>query len=566
MRRLRKTKLLLQKHCYIFVTLLVLNIMLLYLAYMAQVILREEVYKKNIQSGITKCAITVNDLDNIVYFGENIVNFTERDFSYLSESDAHPSTYRALINNTYRICEGSDYYYNIYAAYDGKVISARKIDEEKIVVSGKNWYEKALHTEGVVITSPYEDAVTNEPVITISKRIGNTSNVVALDILLDKIQHILIEQVAQEDSMELGCIVNNDAVIIGHSKNMQIGVVATDDSVKYGGIMKLFINQILKDESGQITYDTKTNQYTILYQKTASDWHVIYVANKDLIKNEIRRLHYGFAAVYFVIFMLMNSFIITLYMKREKAMLLKEKAEKAEKNLLNYKDQLEKLVAKRTDDVKKQSLKLKQLNASIIDNLADIVEFRDLESGQHIKRIKAFTYCLANKMSQLYPEYSLDKANIDLMCQAAALHDIGKIGIPDHVLLKPGKLTVEEFELMKEHTLIGDELVTRILTNYDQKLTRYSHDICKYHHERYDGRGYPEHLIGDDIPICAQIVGIADVYDALREKRVYKDAFSHEVAVQMIKNGECGTFSEKLLHCFELVEEEFREISQSYTD
>ena len=133
------------------------------------------------------------------------------------------------------------------------------------------------------------------------------------------------------------------------------------------------------------------------------------------------------------------------------------------------------------------------------------------------------------------------------------MHDVGKISIPDRILNKPGRLTEEEFEIMKQHTVKGCEILQNIPDIIDEGVYKYSYDICRHHHERWDGRGYPDGLSGDDISIWAQVVSVADVYDALTAERVYKKAFSHEKAVQMIHDGECGTFSPKLLKAFDEV-------------
>ena len=140
---------------------------------------------------------------------------------------------------------------------------------------------------------------------------------------------------------------------------------------------------------------------------------------------------------------------------------------------------------------------------------------------------------------------------IDKISKSSVLHDVGKISIPDSILTKPGRLTSEEYEIMKQHTVKGYEFLMQFPDIIDESTYKYSCDICRYHHERWDGRGYPDGLKGDEIPIWAQVVSVADVYDALTAERVYKKPFSHEKALEMIKNGECGTFNPKLLEAFE---------------
>ncbi|MDR2897812.1 MAG: response regulator [Spirochaetaceae bacterium] len=194
----------------------------------------------------------------------------------------------------------------------------------------------------------------------------------------------------------------------------------------------------------------------------------------------------------------------------------------------------------------KQAWRLRQSNQFIIDALSTIVEFRNLESGEHIKRVRAVTKILLEKASAYYP---LTPEDIEAIASASAVHDIGKISIPDSILLKAGPLTPEEFTIMKTHTVKGCEILHYLNNMEDREYFTYCYDICRHHHERWDGRGYPDALKGDDIPIWAQATSVADVYDALTSKRVYKDAIPHEEAIKMILRGDCGVFNPKLLEC-----------------
>ena len=223
---------------------------------------------------------------------------------------------------------------------------------------------------------------------------------------------------------------------------------------------------------------------------------------------------------------------------------------------------LEDMVSLQTKVLRKQAEELQNINDRIIDVMSNVVEFRNLESGNHVKRVKTFTNILAKYVAQEYPEYKLDDDAINMITSASALHDVGKIFIPDAILLKPGRLTPEEFNIMKTHTTRGCEVLD-MLAEADIQQGEYgkvSYDICRHHHERYDGRGYPDGLKEEEIPISAQIVSVADVYDALVTERCYKSAFTTEEAYRMISNGECGTFSPKLMHCFALARKEFESV------
>lgn len=188
-------------------------------------------------------------------------------------------------------------------------------------------------------------------------------------------------------------------------------------------------------------------------------------------------------------------------------------------------------------------------NQIMIRILSQIVEFRNGESGLHVEHINILTGLLLERLVQKTDHYDLTWSDQYRITLASALHDIGKIGIDDKILNKPGRLTKEEFEIMKSHTLIGASILENLGLYQEEPLIKTAYQICRWHHERYDGKGYPDGLRGDEIPISAQVVSVADVYDALVNERVYKKAITHEKAIEMILNGECGVFNPILLEC-----------------
>lgn len=199
--------------------------------------------------------------------------------------------------------------------------------------------------------------------------------------------------------------------------------------------------------------------------------------------------------------------------------------------------------------VTRQIYEKERNNRMMIGILSQIVEFRNGESGLHVIHINLITQLLLEQLVKKTGKYQLSWEDRLLIATASALHDIGKIGIDEKILNKPGKLTKEEFEIMKTHTLIGAQMLDNLDMYRNEKLLKLAHEICRWHHERYDGKGYPDGFVGEEIPISAQVVSLADVYDALVSERVYKKAFSHEKALEMIQNGECGTFNPLLLQC-----------------
>ena len=202
-------------------------------------------------------------------------------------------------------------------------------------------------------------------------------------------------------------------------------------------------------------------------------------------------------------------------------------------------------------------------NRMMVGILSQIVEFRNGESGPHVLHIQTLTRLLLERLVQKTGQYGLSWSEQYMISMASALHDIGKIGIDEKILNKPGKLTKEEFDIMKTHTLIGATMLENLKMYQGEILLEVAYQICRWHHERYDGKGYPDGLVGEEIPISAQVVSLADAYDALISDRVYKKAYSHEQAVKMILNGECGAFNPVLLECLTDIQDHLKEVVNS---
>lgn len=241
--------------------------------------------------------------------------------------------------------------------------------------------------------------------------------------------------------------------------------------------------------------------------------------------------------------------------------------------LYSHKNELEDRVERQTAKIliqnqtlRIQERKISTINNDMLDTLSTVIEYRDVESGRHIHRIKKFTEVMLKVLAAQYPKYNMTKEKIAMISSASALHDIGKIAIPDSILLSPRRLTYEEFNIMKTHTVKGCELLNHLESVEKNEYFTYCYDICRYHHEKYDGKGYPDGLVGDQIPIWAQVVSVADCYDALTSERSYKSAFTHEQAVEMMRSGACGAFSDEMMTCFTLSLTEFKLLAEEYAD
>ena len=213
--------------------------------------------------------------------------------------------------------------------------------------------------------------------------------------------------------------------------------------------------------------------------------------------------------------------------------------------------------------VEEQVREREKINNSMINIFSNIIELRNHESGSHTLNVQTISKLLLTHLVQMTDKYDLSKSQISMISTLSALHDIGKIKVPEEVLNKPGKLTDEEWKLMKAHTVDGDAILSHAELDQNSNFARTARSICRWHHEKYDGKGYPDGLKGDEIPIAAQVVSLADAYDALTSERCYKRAFSHEKAVQMLLNGECGAFNPLLLKCLTDVSDELAELVKS---
>ena len=230
----------------------------------------------------------------------------------------------------------------------------------------------------------------------------------------------------------------------------------------------------------------------------------------------------------------------------------------AQKNVTTVSNQYKMLQA--------QAARLQETNNRITRLFGTIVEYRNLEVGNHVARVEAYCRILAMYVKEEYPEYGLTKQQVEAIATTSALHDIGKLMIPDSILMKPGKLTNEEFEVIKSHSIYGFDVLESVGDVWGEEYTRIAREITRWHHEKYDGKGYPDGLVGEDIPISAQIVSLADCYDSLTTDSVFREAYSLEEAYHMIRKGNCGVFSPKLLRVFEKAKEEFEKVATELKD
>jgi putative two-component system response regulator len=325
------------------------------------------------------------------------------------------------------------------------------------------------------------------------------------------------------------------------------GEQAIDRIKEFGdSIGLLFLDLLMPEKSGLDVLKFMNKEGYINYIP------VIMITGESTDESDEKAYEYGASDIIY------KPFAPNVVMRRAKNIM----------ELYEHRINLENELEERTRELVVSKKKLEESNDFLVNALSSVVEFRSLESGEHIQRVRYFTKLFLKYIMEFYPKYGITNEQASLIVSASALHDIGKIAIPDSILLKPGRLTPEEFEEMKKHTIYGCEILEKFKQE-ENEFYRYCYDICRYHHERYDGGGYPDKLKGDEIPIWAQIVSIVDVFDALVSKRVYKAPYAVEEAERMIMRGECGVFSPEILDCFQIAKPELRaatEVEFSFAD
>ena len=390
---------------------------------------------------------------------------------------------------------------------------------------------------------------------------------------------------AKNESME-DAISRADKLMY-QAKNEKNTVITELDKIDCNGVVSELSEQKKNKQQILIVDDSEINR-EILAEILCEDYHVLQADGGKACVQMLEEQGRGISLVMLDIIMPdMDGYEVLAYMNREQwiedipvIMISSENSESAIRRAyeLGAVDFINrpfdsKIVYQRVANTIKLYAKQRRLISLITDQiyekekdnqmmihiLSHIVEFRNGESGSHVLHIGKITEMLLDQLVQKTEKYPLDGATRTMIVTASALHDIGKIGVDEKILNKPGRLTKEEFETMKTHTVIGAEMLEQLGMYQDEPLVKVAHEICRWHHERYDGNGYPDGLKGDEIPISAQVVSVADVYDALVSERVYKKALPHEKALDMILHGECGQFNPLLLECLKEISEHIKE-------
>lgn len=433
----------------------------------------------------------------------------------------------------------------IYGVFNGVYLDGIGwVPDPDYVPQERPWYITAYEGGGKpMVVSPYLDAQTDSIMISVSQLLSDGESAVSLDIVMDEMQEMAENMRLNGEGF--GFIVDRNGLVVAHNDRTQKGRNYLTDEDMQGSEMQELVRQVLASGGEAVTMEISGEECMIFSQEVQRDWFVIMVVNTADLFERVQMNLWRNILVSLLIFAVVVYFCTTSYLNRRKAMRYAEE-------LKEYQATLEERVEEQTRRIENHTRERIRMQENVIEGMATIIESRDYSTGQHVRNTKQYVTMIAAYMLKkgIYPE-TVNKQFMERIPNAAPLHDVGKIFISDVILNKPGKFTPEEFEIMKTHTSLGGGIVERILgDNADPELMQMAKDVACYHHEKWDGSGYPEGLRGEEIPLAARIMAVADVFDALVNKRVYKEAMPEETAFQILKEDTGSHFDPVVVESF----------------
>lgn len=411
------------------------------------------------------------------------------------------------------------------------------IPNEGYVPKARNWYLSAIRAKGSpVIIFPYTDADTGGVVISISRMLSDYSSVISIDISVDDMQKF-----AKDISLGgegYGFIFDKNSMVVAHTDENERGKnILKDENISddikslVGRIIAYGNDKQPMNDSRNFELDIDGRNCAAFSKCVMNDWYVVMIINNDQL---FKKIQSNFVLNIIVLVLLIGFvvyFCTQIFMGNLK---------------------MEVKIERQTRKIQRQAETMFEMQNSIIEELATLIEDRDANTGEHVKNTKVYSVMIAKQLyiKRLHPEI-LTNTFIKQLNHAAPLHDVGKISVPDSILLSPKRLTDFEYETMKNHTIMGGAIIRRMFRkSVDKESVQMAVEVAQYHHERWDGKGYPLGMSGEDIPLCARILAVADCFDALVSERVYKKAFPPEEAFKMIEE-ESGThFDPEIVEVF----------------
>lgn len=429
------------------------------------------------------------------------------------------------------------------------------VPDADYVPQDRPWYQAAVKGQGApVIVSPYLDAQTGSIMISVSQMLSDGKSVVSLDIVMDGVQDVA--QNIRLNGNGYGFIVDDNGLVVAHSDASQKGKNFLDPGETDPEMVKL-MEQVLQADGTSLHIDLDGESCMVFSKVVQNDWYVVMIVNNSDLFRRVRSNLIQNIVVSVIIFAGVLFFCTSSYWNHKRAAHYAEKVK-------DYQMTLEERVLEQTQEIKKQTEQLVSMQEDVIEGMATLIESRDGNTGEHVRNTKKYVTMIVSYMYRHHMfEQEIDDVFVEQIGNAAALHDIGKIQISDTILSKPGKFTPEEYEIMKSHSRLGGEIVGKILgESADDKLIQISKDVVNYHHEKWDGTGYPAGLKGEEIPLSARIMAVADVFDALVSRRVYKDSMSMEQAFEILRQDAGKHFDPQIIEIFLGLQDEIKEFLQ----
>lgn len=445
----------------------------------------------------------------------------------------------------------------IYGVFDGVYLDGIGwVPDADYIPQDRVWYTTALAGGGrPMVVSPYLDAQTGSIMISVSQLLSDGKSVVSLDIVMDEMQQMAKN--IQLNGEGYGFIIDKNGLVVAHHDDAQKGKNYLTDEDMQDSPLREMTRKILSCSGDAVTMELDGEECMIFSKEVQKDWYVAMVINTADLFERVKVTLWRNIFVSILIFIVVGYFCTSSYLNRNKATRYAEE-------LQGYQATLEERVEEQTKKIKEQALERIRMQESVIEGMAAIIESRDNSTGEHVRNTKRYVTMMADYMleNNIYPDIVDEKFTVYIR-NAAPLHDVGKILISDVILNKPGRFTPEEFEIMKTHAFLGGDIVEKILAgNAEPELLQMAREIVCCHHEKWDGSGYPMGLRGSEIPLSARIMAVADVFDALVCKRVYKEAMAEEHAFSILREDAGKHFDPTLVDVFFSIREDVHQYLQ----
>jgi len=486
-------------------------------------------------------------LNNYLLKGMDVIDITKIAVEYMMDEGATSEEILSYLEwQSKEYAENIDKNFTgVYGWIQGEYMDGSGwVPDKNFEPKKRPWYRMAIHANGKpVVISPYLDAKTGDIMLSVSQMLSDGESVVSFDMVTDEMQNFA--ESINLNGKGYGFIVDAKGLVVAHSDASEKGKNYIADSAMQGTEMQQIVRRVVAGNGETIKVRINGKDSRVFSTVVQDKWYVVMIINvhdlfqrveSNLIINIILSLFIYGVVAYFIASNYKNKRMVLLYAAELKI----------------YQSTLEERVAEQTVEIKEQSAKMVEMQESAVEGMATLIESRDGNTGEHVKSTKKYVSMMSQYMHEhkMYPEL-MDESYIKKINHAATLHDVGKIRISDVILNKPGKFTPDEYEIMKKHASFGGEIVKEVLgKNADKELVQIAGDVVCYHHEKWDGTGYPEGLKGEEIPLCARIMAVADVFDALVSKRVYKEAMSVEDAFQILEEEAGKHFDPEIVDVF----------------